>query len=236
MDGARPPIRTGGATARAPFGGGLTAPGPYGRRVLRPAGAGPCRALPGGFGPVRGRCQSRAAASSARTACRAGWGQSSARVRQRETGPRSNHCDRYRRHGRRDGAGGRSAPGAEFPPSRSGGRRAAAHPHAWVPSPPERRFGENGAGQASRRARRVPLAPLRSPSVPRRPAGPVLPLGGAESGGRESRSPPPPLSPSRRRGRSRRLVLTRLLFPARGDRSRLRLPSAAPDSPEARRL
>lgn len=72
MDGARPPIRTGGATARAPFGGGLTAPGPYGRRVLRPAGVGRRRALPGGFGPVRGRCQSRAAASGARLACRAG--------------------------------------------------------------------------------------------------------------------------------------------------------------------
>lgn len=119
MDGARPPIRTGGATARAPFGGGLTAPGPYGRRVLRPAGAGPRRALPGGFGPVRGRCQSRAAASSARTACWAGWGPNGARVRQRETGPRSNHGDRYRRHGRRDGAGGCGAPGTEFPPSRA---------------------------------------------------------------------------------------------------------------------
>ncbi|KAK2113582.1 hypothetical protein P7K49_007848, partial [Saguinus oedipus] len=72
MDGARPPIRTGGSTARAPFGGGLTAPGPYGRRVLRPAGAGRGRALPGGFGPARGRCQSQAAVSGAREACWAG--------------------------------------------------------------------------------------------------------------------------------------------------------------------
>jgi len=48
MDGVRPPIGMGEATARASFGGGLTAPGPYGRRVLRPAGAGLRRALPRG--------------------------------------------------------------------------------------------------------------------------------------------------------------------------------------------
>lgn len=109
-------------------------------------------------------------------------------------------------------------------------------PSRTVSQPPKLRFGASCAGEASRRARRMPLAQLRGPSAPRRPAGPVLPPGGAESGGRESRSPPPPRSPSRRRGRSRPLVLTRLLFPARGDRSRFRLPSAAPDSPEARRL
>lgn len=124
------------------------------------------------------------------------------------------------------GWGGRPRrPGNRIPSFavRSPPRRFGA-PSRAVLLPQRGRLGANGAGEASRRARRMPLAQLRGPSAPRRPAGSVLSPRGAESGDRESRSPPPPRSPSRSRGRSRPLVLTRLLFPARGDRS----PAPAP--------
>lgn len=94
--------------------------------------------------------------------------------------------------------------------------------------------GERGQRSLEASAPRAP-SPTAGPLAPRRAAGPLLPPGGAEPGGNWSRSPSPPRSPSRRRGWSRLLVLTRLLFPAGVDRSRLRLPSAVPDSPEARR-
>lgn len=97
----------------------------------------------------------------------------------------------------------------------------------------ERRVGARGAWGAPRRARWRSLAPLRGSSTSRRAAGQGLPPGGAEPAAPGAAPRPPPRFLSRRRGRSRPLVLTRLLFPSRGDRSRL--PSAAPDSPEARR-
>lgn len=78
-----------------------------------------------------------------------------------------------------------------------------------------RSVGASGAGEASRRGRRRPPAPPRGPSASRRAAGPGLPPGGAELGCHRSRSRPPPRSRSRRRGGSRPLLLTRLLFPAR---------------------
>lgn len=95
IDSARPPIGTGRATARAPFGGGLTAPWPYGRRVLRPARAGRRRALPGALAglralPVSGGGVRRAAErQSVRTERRpAGRAERRARRRDAERGTR----------------------------------------------------------------------------------------------------------------------------------------------------
>lgn len=110
--------------------------------------------------------------------------------------------------------------GSRIPPLRS--RRLPAPPPRLLmrlPSPGTARRGERGRGSLEADAPEVP-SPPRGSFASRQAAGPGFPPGGAEPGGRESRSPPPPRSPSRRRGRSRPLVLTRLLFPARGDRSR----------------
>lgn len=137
-----------------------------------------------------------------------------ARVRRNETGPTNYRSDRYRLHGRRDRAGGRGAPGAESPPSRSSrGRATSPPPHASRGSPSGGRcVRASGAGGASRPARRRPQprggAPLRPPG---RGAGAPSRRRGA--GRPREPLPVPPSSLSRRRGRSRPLVLTGFCFP-----------------------
>lgn len=141
-------------------------------------------------------------------------------MRRRETEPTSSRCDRYRRHSRRDGAGGYGAPGTESPLSRFGRRRATSPPPHAVLQPGSRV--EASAPKApSPTARLFCAPPGRGAGVP----------SGRHGAGRQREPPASPRSPSRRRGWSRPLVLTRLLFPARVDRSRLRLPSAVSTRP-----
>lgn len=99
---ARPPIGTGGATARAPFGGGLAAPWPYGRWVLRPAGAGRRRALPGALAglralPVSGGGVRRAAERPSVRTERRPAGRAERRARRRRDAERGTRRRRTRR-------------------------------------------------------------------------------------------------------------------------------------------
>lgn len=140
---------TGGATARAPFGGGLTAPRAYGRRVLRPVGAGRRRALPGALAgsralPVSGGGVRRAAERLERAGGRASertGGRPAGRAERLSGGARRGETrsprrggggggDRYGRHGRGDGTRARAVdpgigPALAVPPPPS--------PHAAFP-------------------------------------------------------------------------------------------------------
>lgn len=155
IDSARPPIRTSGVVARAPFGGGLTAPRPYGRRVLRPAGAGRRRALPGALAglralPVSGGGVRRAAERASERACgRSGGllgGLSGARGGETRSEGRSGGGgggDRYGRHWPRGwcaracgGPGSRPrarGPASAAPSAASLGWRGPGVREAWAP-------------------------------------------------------------------------------------------------------
>lgn len=135
-------------------------------------------------------------------------------MRRKETGPTYYRSDRYWLHGRRDRAGGRGAPRAESPPSRSSSCRATSPPpHASRGSPSGGRcVRASGAGGAWRPARRRPQPHRGAPLHP--PGRGVGASSGRRGAGRPREPlPVPPCSLSRRRGRSRPLVLTGFCFP-----------------------